>query len=121
MITEKEMTLSMLAFEFLRRVVNELEDRKFEYLEEPYRVPSEQLCADAKHHDLLYVLPELTRDFAGKIKPAFTRCHKIVAPPSLIMQYFTALDPVSGLSIRCIRHFDVMKGEFRYRFDAAFS
>ena len=31
------------------------------------------------------------------------------------------MDPISGLSIRWIRAYDVMKNDFIYRFDAAFS
>lgn len=75
-----------------------------------------KIYADCSRVSSIY-LPE----FAAKIKPEWTRCHKLSDPPPSITQYFTAYDPISGLSIRVIRHWDVMKSDFRYRFDAAFS
>jgi hypothetical protein len=114
------MTFQELAFEFLRRVVNELHGRQFRYYDGVVR-PHEILTAQARQNDVLKVLPKLTREFAQKIKPEFTCCQKLASPPQYIFQHFTAHDPISGLSIRCYRQFDVREGEFLYRFDAAFS
>jgi hypothetical protein len=114
----KTTTFRQLGFEFLRRVVNELNGRKFE---QSSGTPSEQICGDAKSDEVLHILPELTREFAKRIKPEWTRCYILENPPSPINDYFIATDPHSGVSIRIVRHFDVMKGDFRYRFDAAFN
>ena|ERR1700688_1114940 len=114
----KTITFRQLGFEFLRRVVNELNGRKFE---QSSGTPSEQICGDAKSDEVFHILPELTREFAQMIKPEWTRCCILEQPPSPIRDYFIATDPISGLSIRVILHWDVMKSGFRYRFDAAFS
>jgi hypothetical protein len=108
---------SSLAFDFLRRVVNELNGRRFEYVETG--LPREQVTATVKQPEVLHVFPEVTREFAGKIKPEWHRCHKLTAVYDL--EAYTARDPISGVSIRCISHFDVIHGEMLYRFDAAFS
>ncbi len=118
------LTMSELTMEFLRRVVNELNGRRFEYLEE---LISEEhprrtfVTASVKAEDLLKVLPEITREFAGRIRPEFTRCYKLLPPPKPFDQHFTARDPISGVSIRCFRHWDVIRNGITYRFDAAFS
>ena len=121
LLDEKKMTLSMLAFEFLRRIVNELDGRRFSEIAANQSRPHEIVVAQAPQHDVLKVLPEMTREFAQKIKPEFTNCHTLAAPPAPIHIHCMVRDPMSGVSIRCFRHFDVMEGEFRYRFDAAFS
>ncbi len=115
--------MSELTMEFLRRVVNELNGRRFEYIEEPIKEGDRRdfLSVTIKAEDLLKVLPEITREFAGKIEQRFTRCHKLLTPPAPFDQYYTARDPIGGVSIRCLRHWDVMRGSIVYRFDAAFS
>jgi hypothetical protein len=117
---EKTITFQMLVSEFTRRVVIELNGRRFEYSEDISR-KAEHLCADSNLEDVLKVLPEVTREFASRIKPEWCRCHKLSPPPEFINLTFTSLDPISGLSIRGIKHFNPMKSRFCYRFDAAFS
>ena len=106
-----------MTFEFLRRVVNELKGRRFEYIDEPCAAT---LTVQAKANELLHVLPEITREFAGKIPAGATRCFKVITVPNLDHQY-SARDPFGGVSIRGVRIWDVMHGEIVYRFDAAFS
>ena len=117
----KTIEMTQLTFEFLRRVVNELKGRKFEYIKEPGGRPphAEMITAQGKADDLLYVLPEITREFAGKIKPEFSRCYELRAPGPL--PSWTARDPISGISIRCVRIWDVTENDMRCRFDAVFS
>ena len=119
----KDASISEVTFEFLRRVVNELNGRKFEYIEEPLFEGQRRdfISAQVKAGELFYVLPEITREFAVKIRPQFCHCHKLHPPSQAFEHHFTARDPISGLSIRCLRHWDVMSGGIRYRFDAAFS
>jgi hypothetical protein len=112
----------MFAVDFLRRVVNEMPARRFRYLETGTEIPAEQISAMAREDELLKILPEITREFAGKIKPEFTRCHKLSRLSQIDpLWQDIAMDPISGLSIRWIRAYDVMKNDFIYRFDAAFS
>ena len=115
--------MSELTTEFLRRVVNELNGRRFEYIEEPISEGQGRdfVSAYVKAEDFLKVLPEITREFAGKIRPEFTRCHKLLPLPPPFGNYYTARDPIGGVSIRCFRHWHVMEGGIVYRFDAAFS
>jgi len=114
--------MSELAMEFLRRVVNELGDRKFEYCEEPWTEGAREfLTVVIKVQDFLKVLPDVTREFAARIKPEFTRCHPLAPPPRPFDHYYTARDKIRGLSIRCLRHWDVTQRDFVYRFDAALS
>lgn len=117
------LTMSELTMEFLRRVVNELNGRRFEYTKEPINEGERRdfLSVSIKAEDFLKVLPEITREFAAKIRPEFTRCHKLHPLPKPFEQHFTARDPISGVSIRCFRHWDVMRSGIAYRFDAAFS
>jgi hypothetical protein len=117
------LTTSELTMEFLRRVVNELKGRRFEYIEEPINEGQRRdlVSAQMKAEDFLKVLPEVTREFAGKIRPEFTRCHKLAPPPPPLGQHYTARDPIGGVSIRCIRYWDVTHNDICYRFDAAFS
>lgn len=111
--------------EFLRRVVNELNGRRFEFIETALCVQpegyAEMLSASGNVEDILHYLPELTREFAGKIKPAFTRCYGLDAPACSEGRYYTARDPIGGVSIRGFKLFDPMRGKLMYRFDAAFS
>lgn len=110
--------------EFLRRVVNELNGRRFEYTEEMMREGDHRdfVSAQVKADDLLHVLPEVTRKFAAEIRQEFLRCHNLLPPPGAFGQsHYTARDPISGVSIRGLRHWHVMLGDVVYRFDAAFS
>ena len=115
---EKTTTFPMLVFEFMRLVIRELKGRTFEYVE-VFPENTDGLVAAAKSEDVLKVLPDIAREFASRIKPEWTRCYKMPTPPEFIT--FTGHDPFSGLSIRGMRHFDVMVGEMRYRFDARFN
>ena len=117
------LTMSELTMEFLRRVVNELDGRKFEYRAEPINEGQRRdfISAHVKAEDFLKVLPEVTREFASRIRPEYTRCHKLQSLPPPYDQHYTARDPISGVSVRCFRHWDVMGSEIVYRFDAAFS
>jgi len=104
-----------LSFEFLRRVVNELKGRCFEFYASPLN--GETIIAAARPDVILHVLPEMAREFAEQIKPEWTRCHKRNSLP----QEFTAHDLRSGLQLRCMRHFDLNQNEILLRFDAGFS
>ena len=110
--------------EFLRRVINELNGRRFEYLEELINETQPRrdfVSAQVKANDLLHVLPEMTRKFAAEIRPEFSRCHKLLPLEPAFGEPYTARDPISGVSIRCFCHWHVMEGDIVYRFDAAFS
>ena len=122
-LNQKQLEMSELTLEFLRRVVNELNGRKFEYMEELINEGEHRdfLYVSIKAEDFLKVLPEVTREFAQKIKPEFTRCHKLAPLPAPFEHHYTARDPISGVAIRCYRHWNVMQGDIVYRFDAAFS
>ena len=115
--------MSELTMEFLRRVVNELNGRRFEYMKEPINEGERRdfVSATVKAEDFLKVLPEVTREFAAKIRPEFTRCHQLAPLPAPLDQHYTARDPISGMSVRCFRAWDVMESGIVYRFDAAFS
>jgi hypothetical protein len=119
----KTVTMSQLTTEFVRRVVNELNGRRFQYVEEPIGEGQRRdfVTAHVKAQDFLKVLPEVTREFAQKIRPEFTRCHKLQPLPAQFEQHYTARDPIGGISIRCFRHWDVIHSDIVYRFDAAFS
>lgn len=106
-----------ITFEFLRRVVNELNGRRFEYVDEPRE---STLSASVKIDDLFYTLPEVTRNFAARINPELKRCFKVATAPNL-GRWATAHDPISGATVRSIRIWDPIRSELIYRFDAAFS
>lgn len=125
-LDDKTLTMAKFTTEFLRRVVNELNGRRFEYREEPLgqNGGSERrdfVTAHIKAEDALKVLPEVTGEFAAHILPEYTRCHKLLPLPPAYQQHYTSRDPISGVSIRCFRHWDVTRSEMLYRFDAAFS
>ena len=126
LIDLKTLTIPELTMEFLRRVVNELKGRRFDFCETALCVQPEgnygnmvSACGNAE--DILKYLPEITREFAAKIKPEFTRCYQLGPPFHGEDKYFTARDPLGGLSIRCFKHWDVIHSKLMYRFDAAFS
>ena len=83
MTEPKEKTLNWITAEFLRRVVNELKGRQFEYREDHFVSVAphagDVVSGQAKEEDFLKVLPEFAREFAQKIDPTFTRCHKLQA------------------------------------------
>lgn len=112
-----------LTMEFLRHVVNEMNGRRFEYVEELLKENERRdfVSAVVKSNELLHVLPEMTRKFAAEIRPEFTRCHKLLPLPESFGYHYTARDPIGGVSIRCLRHWDVMACDIVYKFDAAFS
>jgi hypothetical protein len=118
-----ETQLNWITMEFLRRVVVELNGRRFEYLEEPISEGQRRdfVSAQVKAADLLHVLPEITRKFAAEIRPEFCRCHKLLPLAAPYEEHYTARDVVNGVSIRCFRSWYVAEGEIVYRFDAAFS
>ena len=120
-LDDKTLGMAQLTMEFLRRVVNELKGRRFEYIDNPDYRPShgDLISAAAKQDEMLYCLPEMTRDFAAGIKPQCTHCYRLST--SQMLPTYTAHDPISGISIRCVRLFDVIHSETTYRFDAAFS
>jgi hypothetical protein len=122
-LDERLTSIGSLTMEFLRRVVNELNGRRFEYMEEPINEGEGRdfVSVSIKAEDLLKVLPDVAREFAGAIRPEFTRCHKLSPLPAPFNNHYTARDPISGVSIRCFRHWHVMIGDIVYRFDAAFS
>ena len=109
--------------EFLRRVVIELSGRTFQYVDDETSRPlsSETIHAVSYADVLLHVLPEITRGFACKIRPEFTRCHKMPAPCYSELEVYFARDPISGVSIRCFRNWDVIQSRVAILFDAAFS
>jgi len=124
-LAQQEKTkLDWITLEFLRRVVNELKGRQFEYREDHFVTPAPHrgdiVSAQTKQEDFLKVLPEITRQYAEKIKPEFTRCHKLQATYEH-PRNFTASDPISGVSIRCTLIWNAIHSEMSYRFDAAFS
>ena len=106
--------------EFLRRVVIELKGRHFDFIKTPEGNYGDIVSVTGGATDILKCLPELTRDFARKIKPEFTRCYGL-AKPQQVQLYYTARDPISGVSIRCIGYWDVIHSENWLRFDANFS
>lgn len=122
----KTLTIPELTLEFLRRVVIELKDRRFDFAETALCIQPEasgawMVTAHASGTDILKVLPEITRDFAAKIKPGLTCCYQLGPPLWSEDKYFTARDPIGGISIRCYKHWDVIHAAPMYRFDAAFS
>jgi hypothetical protein len=117
----KTMTMPMLTMEFLRLVVNQLKGRKFEH-SPMLNLPPERIMAVANATDVLKKLPDMTREFAEKIKPEWIRCHELPELGNIVQGYqYTSRDLESGLSIRCLRIFDPLYGEMVYRFDSCFS
>ena len=114
--------LNWVSMEFLHRVVNELKGRRFEYREEPINEGQrgDFVSANIKAQDFFKVLPDVSREFAAKIEPRFTRCHQL-APLPVHFDPYTSRDPIGGMSIRCVLQWDVIRSEMIYRFDAAFS
>lgn len=119
----KTLSFSALTFEFLRLLALELKDRQFTTALGELRTSppnGEIISATGIQSDVLMILPELARDFAARIKPQYTHCYKLAHHPA-IPQSFTASEPISGLSIRCVRVFAAIHRDFVYRFDAGFS
>lgn len=123
-VKEKTIGLPELTMEFLRRVVNELNGRRFEFIEPGDLVLpekwTEMVSASGSAENIFHFLPECTREFAGKIKPEFTRCYQLNSPRWSEDRHYFARDPISGLSIRAFKHWDVMESQLMYRFDSAF-
>lgn len=123
MLNLQTLTLAQLTMEFLRLVVNELGERRFEYIDEPIKEGErcEFISVIMKAEIIEKKLPEITREFANAIRPEFSRCYRLAALPKTFEQQYTARDPLFGVAIRCFRHWHVMEGEILYRFDAVFS
>ena len=123
MIDETSVAMRESTREFLRRVVIELKGRQFEYIQVPINEGERRdfLSVSVPAEDFLKVLPEITCEFASKIRSEFTRCHQLLPLPKAYEQHYTMRDPISGVSIRCFRCWDVRRSDIVYRFDAAFS
>jgi hypothetical protein len=122
MLDLKTATQPSLTHEFLRRVVIELKGRTFADRDELRSLPpsGDRVSGVVKADELLHVLPEITREFAAKIKPQWIYCYKLVFSAQFQHQY-ESHDPISGMRIRSTRYFDVIHGDILYRFDAAFN
>jgi hypothetical protein len=109
-------------FEFLRLVVNETRERRFELRKEVAMQlgRNEMISGNGKEIDILKVMPEMAREFAGRITKEFRACYELKPHPQTENCY-VATDPISGLSIRLTSAWDPMHLEFLLRFDALFS
>ena len=119
-MSNPETITTELATEFLRRVVNELKGRTFTTSEPPPQSGG-AIIAKAKAAEVLHVLPEIVREFASQIEPAWTRCYRLNPTPVSEGKPYIAHDPISGVSIRCFKYWDVSEYGMTFRFEAAFS